>query len=44
MNRKSESSCQRMCGSLLTHTTSAAEVQAHEVCLKVKTENLKVKT
>ena len=30
---------ERVGESLLTHTTSVAEVQAHEVCLKVKTEN-----
>ena len=35
---KGESSCKRMGGNLFTHAMSEAEVQAHEVRLKVKTE------
>ena len=35
---KGESSCKRMGGNLFTHAMSEAEVQAHEVWLKVKTE------
>ncbi|MBO7290853.1 MAG: peptide chain release factor N(5)-glutamine methyltransferase [Bacteroidaceae bacterium] len=35
---KGESSCKRMGGNLFTHAMSEAEVQAHEVRLKVKSE------
>ena len=38
---KGESSCKRMGGNLFTHAMSEAEVQAHEVRLKVESERLK---
>ena len=40
---KGESSCKRVGGNSFTHATSAAEVKAHEVQLKVKAERLKRK-
>ena len=40
---KGESSCKRVGGNSFTHATSAAEVQAHKVQLKVKAERLKRK-